>query len=146
MHAYIRPLQLDTDLKDIHRLTHQLGYQIELERIQKHWQLIHLDPHYQTLVIESNAQVIGYAGLIKQYSWEFEDGFFRIQAFVIDEQYRSLGLGRTLMQAIEKIAIEQGLKRILLNSGNRPERYPAHVFYKSLGFEAYSLGFTKYLK
>ena len=50
------------------------------------------------------------------------------------------------MQAIEKIAIEQGLKPILLNSGNRPERYPAHVFYKSLEFEAYSLGFTKYLK
>ncbi len=46
---------LDTDLVDIHRLTYQLGYQIELERIQKHWQFIHLDPHYQTLVIESNA-------------------------------------------------------------------------------------------
>lgn len=146
MQTSIRPLQLNTDLNDIHRLTQQLGYEIELERIQKHWQLIHLDPNYQTLVIESNAQVIGYAGLIKQYSWEFEDGFFRIQAFVIDEQYRGLGLGKTLMQAIEKMAIEQGLKRILLNSGNRPERYAAHAFYKNLGFEAYSLGFTKYLK
>ena len=146
MQAYIRPLQLDTDLQDIHRLSQQLGYQIELERIQKHWKLIHLDPHDQTLAIESYAQVIGYAGLIKQYSWEFEEGFFRIQAFVIDEQYRSLGLGRTLMQAIEKIAIEQGLKRILLNSGNRPERYPVYAFYKNSGFKSYSLGFTKYLK
>lgn len=146
MHAQIRPLQLNTDLNDIHRLTKQLGYETELERIQRHWQSIHLDPNYQTLVIESNAQVIGYVGLIKQYSWEFEDGFFQIQAFVIDEQYRGLGLGKTLMQAIEKMAIEQGLKRILLNSGNRPERYEAHAFYQNLGFESYSLGFTKYLK
>lgn len=146
MQVYIRPLQLSTDLKDIHRLTQQLGYKMSLERIQEHWQLIHLDPHYQTLVIASEMRVIGYAGLIKQYSWEFEDGFFRIQAFIIDEQYRGHGLGKMLMQTIEKMAIKQGLKRILLNSGDRPERYAAHAFYKNLGFEAYSLGFTKYLK
>lgn len=146
MQVYIRPLQLNTDLKDIHRLTQQLGYKMSLERIQAHWQLLHLDSQYQTLVIESEMRVIGYAGLIKQYSWEFEDGFFRVQAFIIDEQYRGIGLGRMLMQTIEKMALKQGLKRILLNSGDRPERYAAHAFYKNLGFEAYSLGLTKYLK
>lgn len=49
------------------------------------------------------------------------------------------------MQAIEQNARRQGLKRILLNSGNRPERHAAHAFYQNLGFETYSLGFTKYL-
>ena len=145
MHPQIRPLHLPKDLLDIHQLTLQLGYEIPLERLQQHWQLIHLDQHYQTLVMTADDRVIGYAGFIQQYSWEFEERFIRIQAFVIDDRYRGQGLGRRFMQAIEQNARRQGLKRILLNSGNRPERHAAHAFYQNLGFETYSLGFTKYL-
>ena len=68
MHPQIRPLQLQEDLLDIHQLTLQLGYEIPLERLQQHWQLIHLNKYYQTLVIAANDRVIDYADFIQQYS------------------------------------------------------------------------------
>lgn len=141
----IRPLHLATDLHDIHRLTQQLGYPSPIEKIELRWQRIHQDPTYQTLVIALDDKIVGYAGLIQQYTWEFDDGYFRIQAFVIDEAYRGQGLGKQLIYAIQDLAKMRGLKRILVNSGNRVERYPAHAFYKNLGFDAYSIGFTQYL-
>ena len=145
MSLNIRPLCLDTDLDDVHALTSQLGYPIPLHQFQQHWQCIHQHAGYLTLVIELNQRVVGYAGLIEQYTWEFTDGYFRIQAFVIDSAYRGQGLGKQLIQAIERLAQQRGLKRLFVNSGNRAERYPAHAFYHSLGFEPYSLGFSKYL-
>lgn len=141
----IRPLNLNTDLHTIHDLTSQLGYPTSIENIQQRWQRIHKDPNYQTLVLTKNHGVIGYVGFIQEYTWEFDDGYFRIQAFVIDENYRGQGLGQKLIQAIQDLATQRGLKRILVNSGNRPARYPAHAFYKSLGFEDYSIGFCQYL-
>ena len=145
MRFHIRPLLLDQDLHDIHQLTTQLGYPTTLDNIQKRWQLLHQRAGYETLVITDGTRVLGYAGLIEQYTWEFDDGYFRIQAFVIDEAYRGQGLGKQLIQAIQELAKQRGLKRILVNSGNRAERHSAHAFYKHCGFDEYSLGFTKYL-
>ncbi|ANF82222.1 GNAT family N-acetyltransferase [Acinetobacter sp. NCu2D-2] len=145
MSFIIRPLNLDTDLLEIHQLTTQLGYPTSIANIKNRLQRIHQHDHYQTLVIEAQHKVVGYAGYIEQYTWEFDEGYFRIQALVINDQYRGQGLGKALIQAIQNLAQQRGLKRLLVNSGNRPERYPAHAFYKNLGFEEYSLGFTKYL-
>ncbi|ATO19864.1 GNAT family N-acetyltransferase [Acinetobacter sp. LoGeW2-3] len=141
----IRPLQLEQDLYAIHDLTAQLGYPTTLENIQQRWQNIHQDPNYQTLVVEHEQRVIGYAGLIQEYSWEFDEGYLRIQAFVVDEAYRGQGVGKRLIAAIEDLAKQRGLKLIQVNSGNREERLSAHAFYQSLGFDAYSIGFRKYL-
>lgn len=145
MTLFVRPLQLSDDLEAIHQLTLQLGYPTSIENIQRRWQHIHQNPLCHTLVIENQHRVIGYTGFIEQYSWEFDDGFIRVQAFVIDEAHRGQGIGKILMNAVEQEAKQRGLKRILLNSGNRAERYPAHAFYLSQGFESYSIGFTKYL-
>ncbi len=90
--------------------------------------------------------MIGYAGFIQEYTWEFDGGYLRIQAFVIDQAHRGKGIGKQLMAVIEQIAKEQGFKMIQLNSGNREERYPAHAFYQGLGFDSYSIGFRKHLE
>ncbi|WP_180012762.1 GNAT family N-acetyltransferase [Acinetobacter sp. YH16031] len=142
----IRQLDLEKDLYDVHQLTIQLGYPSTLKSIKQRWERIHQDSHYQTLVIEQDSHVIGYAGFIQEYTWEFDGGYLRIQAFVIDQAYRGKGIGKQLMAAIEQIAKEQGFKMIQLNSGNREERYPAHAFYQGLGFDSYSIGFRKNLE
>lgn len=141
----LRPLQLEQDLRDIHLLTAQLGYPATPENIQQRWQKLHQNPHYQTLVVEHDNRVIAYAGVIEEYTWEFDGGYIRIQAFVVDQAYRGQGVGKRLITAIEKLAKERNLKLIQVNSGNREERLPAHAFYNSLGFDAYSIGFRKYL-
>ncbi|WP_312316856.1 GNAT family N-acetyltransferase [Acinetobacter variabilis] len=125
----IRTLDLEKDLHDVYQLTIQLGYPSTLKNIKQRWERIHQDSHYQTLVIEQDSHVIGYAGFIQEYTWEFDEG-----------------IGKQLMAAIEQIAKEQGFKMIQLNSGNREERHPAHAFYQGLGFDTYSIGFRKHLE
>lgn len=142
----IRQLDLEKDLYDVHQLTIQLGYPSTLKNIKQRWERIHQDSHYQTLVIEQDSHVIGYADFIQEYTWEFDGGYLRIQAFVIDQAHRGKGIGKQLMAVIEQIAKEQGFKMIQLNSGNREERYPAHAFYQGLGFDSYSIGFRKNLE
>ena len=142
----IRQLDLEKDLYDVHQLTIQLGYPSTLESIKQHWEHLHQNSNYQTLVIEQDSHVIGYAGFIQEYTWEFDGGYLRIQAFVIDQAYRGKGIGKQLMAVIEQIAKEQGFKMIQLNSGNREESHPAHTFYQGLGFDSYSIGFRKHLE
>lgn len=142
----IRQLDLEKDLYDVHQLTIQLGYPSTLKNIKQRWERIHQDSHYQTLVIEQDSHVIGYADFIQEYTWEFDGGYLRIQAFVIDQAHRGKGIGKQLMAVIEQIAKEQGFKMIQLNSGNREERYPAPAFYQGLGFDSYSIGFRKHLE
>ncbi|QXR20201.1 GNAT family N-acetyltransferase [Acinetobacter variabilis] len=146
MTYHIGQLNLEKDLHDVHQLTIQLGYPSTLEKIKQRWEYLHQDSHYQTLVIKQDSHVIGYAGFIQEYTWEFDGGYLRIQAFVIDQAHRGKGIGKQLMAAIEQIAKEQGFKMIQLNSGNREERYPAHTFYQGLGFDSYSIGFRKHLE
>ncbi|MFV5590363.1 GNAT family N-acetyltransferase [Acinetobacter variabilis] len=142
----IRQLDLERDLHDVHQLTIQLGYLSTLEKIKQRWEYLHQDSHYQTLIIEQDLHVIGYVGCIQEYTWEFDGGYLRIQAFVIDQAHLGKGKGKQLMSAIEQIAKEQGFKMIQLNSGNREERHPAHAFYQGLGFDTYSIGFRKHLE
>jgi len=142
----IRQLDLEKDLHDVYQLTIQLGYPSTLENIEQRWEHLHQDSHYQTLVIEQDSHVIGYAGFIQEYTWEFDGGYLRIQAFVIDQAHRGKGIGKQLMAVIEQIAKEQGFKMIQLNSGNREESHPAHTFYQGLGFDSYSIGFRKHLE
>ncbi|MFH7347478.1 GNAT family N-acetyltransferase [Acinetobacter variabilis] len=142
----IRQLDLEKDLHDVYQLTIQLGYPSTLENIEQRWEHLHQDSHYQTLIIEQDLHMIGYADFIQEYTWEFDGGYLRIQAFVIDQAHRGKGIGKQLMAAIEQIAKEQGFKMIQLNSGNREERHPAHAFYQGLGFDTYSIGFRKHLE
>ncbi|APX63394.1 GNAT family N-acetyltransferase [Acinetobacter schindleri] len=145
MNFLSRPLQLKQDLHAIHALTTQLGYPTTVENIQQRWQHIHQDANYLTLVVEHEQQVIGYADLIQEYIWEFDGGYLRIQAFVVNQAHRGQGVGKRFIAAIEELAKQRVLKLIQVNSGNREECLTAHAFYQNLGFDAYSIGFRKYL-
>lgn len=101
MNFLIRPLQLEQDLYAIHALTTQLGYLTTVENIQQRWQRIHQDANDLTLVVEHEQQVIGYAGLIQEYTWEFDGGYLRIQAFVVDQAHRGQGVGKGSLQRLK---------------------------------------------
>jgi GNAT superfamily N-acetyltransferase len=69
----------------------------------------------------------------------------RILALVVGQNSRKLGIGKMLVAAAESWAAEQGLTTVLVNSGNREERIPAHRFYENMGYEVKSSGFVKKL-
>ena len=131
----IRNFQLD-DLKSLSGLTNELGYPTTVEEMEKRMNLIITLDNYWTLVAVSDGNVVGYAGLNKNYFWEQNGSFIRIQALVVKKEFRRHNIGQHLINAAEKLAKEEGSGLIILNCGNKPERASAHNFYPEMGFEA----------
>jgi len=66
-----------------------------------------------------------------------------IENLVVDHRFRSRQLGKALVEYALVQAKEAGCYRITLTSNKKRRR--AHKFYRSLGFEASSHGFSIYL-
>ena len=141
----VQPLNLENDIIFITHLTAQLGYPTPPEQLKQRIETLQQDPKYSTWVAEYQNQIIGYVGLIEQFTWQYDGEVLVIQAFVIDEKYRGQGFGKLFLKEIEKIALNKNITSITLNSGNRPERLGAHEFYKKQGLKVTSLGFKKML-
>ncbi|MBD5798733.1 GNAT family N-acetyltransferase [Bacillus pseudomycoides] len=138
----IRKARLD-DVHDLAMLMKHLGYPTTIEKMKVRLQNIFSHPDYYTLVAEENERVIGMIGLCTGILYT-EDGIYaRIIALVVDEEFRNQGIGKSLIEAAEKWAMEQGIDSICLNSGNREERHHAHQFYKCMGYVEKSTGFVK---
>jgi GNAT superfamily N-acetyltransferase len=98
---------------------------------------------YELLVAEVDGQVQGTLSLAILPA--FAHGvspFAVVEYMVVDEEHRSRGIGRQLMEYAIKKAGEAGCYKIMLSSNKR--RQDAHRFYHSLGFNATHEGFHKY--
>jgi len=138
----IREFQKE-DLPALTELTNQLGYETSLDQMSARMKQIQPLDNYWTFVAVVDQQVAGYIGLNKNYFWEQDGSFIRIQALVTNKEFRRLGVGQKLIEAAEKLGKEVGAKLIVLNCGNKPERESAHKFYPQMGFEAKSTGYIK---
>jgi GNAT superfamily N-acetyltransferase len=58
----------------------------------------------------------------------------RITALVVDQHYRQQGVGKVLINYIEKKALHLGCENVELTSGAHRAPSGAHKFYKSLGY------------
>lgn len=133
------------DLAAITELTNQLGYPTTTEEMQSRMDAIAVCRYYRTLVAEVDHRVVGYAGLAQGHYWEKSGTFLRVQALVIHKDHRKAGIGKQLPDAAAAHARAAGAGALLLNSGNRPERKAAHLFYPKMGFDAVSTGYMKKL-
>lgn len=86
-------------------------------------------------------QVVGFCSLtVKHNLWQ--QGFLgNVDEMVVEEGYRSQGIGKKLMLRITEIAKANKCRRIELESSFHREK--AHVFYKELGFEQRAYLFSK---
>jgi ribosomal protein S18 acetylase RimI-like enzyme len=100
---------------------------------------------YQVYICATdNEKLIGYCSLtIKNSLWMLAN-IGNIDELVVDGKYRNQGIGKLLMNEIEKIAKNHDCKRIELDSAFH--RTKAHEFYEKLGFEKRAYLFTKEIK
>ncbi|MGN7476416.1 GNAT family N-acetyltransferase [Solibacillus silvestris] len=140
----IRSLKME-DIPSIENLMIQLGYPSTATQLQERFQRLLKLPDYQTIIAEKDSVIVGMLGFSKQWAYEFDGPYIRILALVVDEKYRRLNIGQSLMQAAEQWALENECIAAVLNSGNRDERIAAHHFYKQLGYIGKSMGFSKRL-
>ena len=140
----VRPIKYK-DIPVMSSLLTQLGYPCTLEQVQSRFGYLFTLRDYCTFVAEKDDVVVGMVGFSKQFAYESDGPFVRVLALVVDEQNRNQGIAEKLMTAVEKWAKAEKCVEIALNSGNRPERIPAHTFYKKLGYTDRSTGFSKTL-
>ena len=133
------------DYPRLQYLLEQLGYPATKADIQKRFEVLCTMNGYEAFVAEENEELVGFVGFIKQYSFESDGPFVRVQALVVDEKFRNRGIASQLMAMVEQWAHEENCHSIILNSGNRSEREAAHAFYQQKGFVSKSTGFVKKL-
>ncbi len=89
------------------------------------------DPKLYCLVVESNAELIGYATYMKQYStWDAEE-YIYLDCIYMKEFARGLGIGEKLVKTIEKKGRKLGCSLIQWQTPDFNIR--AIKFYRRIG-------------
>lgn len=91
--------------------------------------------------VEKDGKAISLAGFVVGYKLAWGKHLY-VDDFVTDEQYRSIGAGKLMMDWVKSYAREQGCGQIHLDSSVKPFRYPAHRFYLNQGFNIASHHFS----
>jgi len=91
------------------------------------------DPNARCLVATSDAEVAGLATVHVRYTLNHEAPIAQLTLLVVDESYRTRGIGRMLVAAAEEWARSRGAKRFVVTTALR--RADAHAFYEKLQFK-----------
>jgi GNAT superfamily N-acetyltransferase len=82
------------------------------EQFELTWQRIHSDFNMYGLIAELDGQIVGLAHYIfRPSTWEVKD-FCYLEDLFVDPKVRGAGVGRALINELEKIAIAKGSKRL----------------------------------
>jgi GNAT superfamily N-acetyltransferase len=131
-----------SDAHAIAQLVTQLGYPTAVTLMEPRLRRMLALSHHRIVVAESSGAVIGVAGACVDHGVEL-DTYGRITALAVDEKWRGTGVGRLLVEQVERWCRERGADRVTLTSGHhRPE---SHKFYKAIGYDATGLRFFKRL-
>jgi GNAT superfamily N-acetyltransferase len=127
----IRPATL-ADADEIADLSAELGYPASQEEILNRLEHLNSRSDHAVFVIEApDEQIVGW---IHAYlRWLLISGLSaEIGGIVIRKSYRRRGLGKILLQHIEKWAGGHGCETVALYSGMH--RNTAHLFYPNIGY------------
>jgi GNAT superfamily N-acetyltransferase len=126
----IRPAS-PADVECLAALAGQLGYPSTLAQIEKRLRAIADDAGHAVFVAEQNGAMAGYLDVFVLRTVESEPRA-EIAGLVVDENARSRGVGRRLMESAEEWARAQGCNVVSLRSNVIRTR--AHAFYERLGY------------
>ena len=99
---------------------------------------------HKLLVVDDGARLLGTLALYVVPNISHRGSpFALVENVVVDDQERSSGFGKLLMEHAEKTARSLGCYKLVLTSNKR--RIDAHRFYEGLGFRPASEGFRKNL-
>lgn len=90
------------------------------------------DPNITVLVAVTDAGVVGVATMHVRHMINHEAPLAQLTTLVVDERCRGQGVGRALVETVERLARERVCKRLVVTTALR--RTDAHAFYEKLGF------------
>jgi ribosomal protein S18 acetylase RimI-like enzyme len=133
------------DARRVAELNAQLGYVADEIAIRERLTRLASESAHTVLGAEGPDGIVGFVHFFERPS--IEKGFdLVVQSLVTGQAQRGRGLGRILMNEVEKAARSKGIGSVVLSS--RTDREAAHAFYGRLGYEvvATSNVFSKKLK
>lgn len=126
-----------TDVPDILRLIRDLAtYEREPDAVETtedhlHTWLFGVDPVASVLVAEAGGEVVGIALWFRTYStWTGVPGIY-LEDLYVDPAQRGSGLGKALLAALARIAVDRGYRR--LDWAVLDWNTPSIEFYEALG-------------
>jgi len=132
-----------SDAPAIAALMTQLGYPSTPQDIERRLTRMLAHADYTAVVAESGHDIAGLVLVHIEHGLEYDAVYGRIMGLVVDERWRGRGLGKQLMQQMERWCKGQGADRIVLTSGN--QRSDAHKFYDAIGYQRTGIRFIKRL-
>ena len=121
----------EADIEALCKLNAQLGYPADCEVLKARVAFILNHPAHKLFVACVGGNVIGYVHGFEQRMLIMHP-FVEVGSLVVDEAWRSKGVGKILMQRIENWTKQQGCHLVLLHSNIVRER--AHQFYLNFGY------------
>jgi len=120
------------DYSSLAELAAQLGHQEEPGKLRSRLLSLLGQPDQVIFVAEFEQEIVGWVhGYL--YNFLYLDLACELAALVVDQAHRQLGIGRMLVDAIEKWASAQGCHQVSLRSNIKREE--AHKFYKAIGYD-----------
>jgi GNAT superfamily N-acetyltransferase len=129
------------DARDVARLLGQLGYSAAAAEVALRIERFRESRADLLLVAETGGRVVALASLHVSMALEYEGDAGKLSAIVVDESARGRGIGRILVDAVEREARRRGCVLLFLTTNER--RRDAHAFYRALGFEETGRRFAK---
>ena len=99
------------------------------------------DSRYYTFVADVNGDVVGFAAIVETLAIDHPTGYIKMNGLAVLPEFQPRGIGKMLMERVEKLAHERNASSIGLASGF--QRTSAHEFYEHLGYQKTSLWFRK---
>ena len=121
------------------------GTHIDFIEMKKVFVWMNENPDYNVLCAKLNGKIVG--SIMEIVNRELIGKckpYMVIENVIVSNECRRMGVGKMLMNYIDKVAIENECTYIMLLS--RMHRKEAHLFYESVGFSGDAAkGFKKYL-
>ena len=134
---------VESDAGAIAGLLGQMGYPATADQVAARLGRLAASGHVRNLVAILDGRLVGLTSVHFEPVLHHDEPYARLMIMVVDEELRSRGIGRQLMEATMDAARAAGCDRMELTS--RTERARAHAFYQSLGFEVQSTKFVRKL-
>jgi GNAT superfamily N-acetyltransferase len=132
----------DRDRAAILGLLAELGYPSDAETLDRRLGRVGREPSIRMIVAEQDGRIVAFASLHVLYLIE-RPPLGRLSAIVVTQPARRGGVGRALIERLEREARTMGCDRTEVTSGEG--RAEAHAFYRELGYEETSKRFIKSL-
>src|SRR6476469_1338562 len=120
------------DAAAIAGLLSQLGYPSDADAAEERLDRLGIVGD-RVFVAEMDDEVVGLAHLQVTPAIERDRPAGKLGALVVDEARRGYGVGRALVEAVEREARLRGCELVFVTSSER--RGDAHAFYERVGFE-----------